>query len=253
DEFIKQKGADAFDRVLERAGGEIDYRIYEIISHFDLAVPDEKLSAISKVTDLIASFDTLAIREVYSARSAEILKVTPAAIREQAEKKHRIFISKRKKEFAEKEINKSYGYGDNVNKDRVKLPGYAIIEEKIIGILFIHPEYYADVKDKLNEDLFVTDFIKKVFRAFLPSFESGTEPVLSILEPAETGQVSKMVAERQGSGDHSLETLKVLIQKLKDHKVKADFDQQISGMSDDSQRAKALEEYIRVHKKEKKK
>lgn len=250
DEYIKKFGADSFRKLLSGADGEIDFLIRKAIGETDLSISENKLKAVSEVSSILAELNTLAEREIYASRAAELLGVSKDAISESVNRKRKSIERKSKKEFEKKEVLQSMGAGDKVNKDKLSMPGEALLEEKLLGILLIQPDLYKFVSSTLDESLFFTEFGKKVFSAFKPNFESGTEPIISSapLSPEEISAVAKLIALRQKQNDNTKDTVIKITDALKAKKAKSDADVAISS-GDSLSRAEELKKYIDSLKK----
>jgi DNA primase len=250
DEYIKKFGADSFRKLLSGADGEIDFLIRKAIGETDLSISENKLKAVSEVSSILAELNTLAEREIYASRAAELLGVSKDAISESVNRKRKSIERKSKKEFEKKEVLQSMGAGDKVNKDKLSMPGEALLEEKLLGILLIQPDLYKFVSSTLDESLFFTEFGKKVFSAFKPNFESGTEPIISSapLSPEEISAVAKLIALRQKQSDNTKDTVIKITDALKAKKAKSDADVAISS-GDSLSRAEELKKYIDSLKK----
>ncbi len=249
DEYIKKYGADAFGRVLKDAGGQIDYRLNEIAESFNMSVPEEKLRAFDKMCEYAASRQGKAEREVCAARISEITGISYTASIEGVNRKAVLGERRVKKDQAAKDVQNTLGYGDKVNRDRVKLPAAVMIEERILGILLLKPELYGQVS--LSADSFVTEFNRKVFELYEEDFAAGREPVLSkdgVLNAEELARVSGMQAARLSVQDNSASTLDAFIKSLGREKLKLDYDKSIAERG-----AEALEEYIKQLKENSKK
>ncbi len=250
DEYIKKFGAEGFKRLLSSADGEIDFLINKAIGSMDISVSENKLKAISQICSLLAGLETLAEREVYSARAAQILGVSKEAIAEGVEKQHRSMERKKKKEFEKKEVMKSMGVGDKTNKDKLTMPGEALLEERLLGMLLCQSDLYKFADGRVSENLFFTEFGKKVFSVFKNDFEAEKEPVLSneALNAEETSAVAKMVAMRQSSGENTKEALLKLIDALERKRMQSDADEALSDADTDA-RGEELKKYIASLKK----
>lgn len=250
DEYIKKYGASAFKRVITDSSGQIDYRLKEIAAGFNLSVPEEKLRAFDRMCEYAASRSGRAEREICAARIGELTGVSFTAAAESVERKARLATRRTVKEQESKGIQESLGFGDRVNRDRVRLPAAVMIEERVLGILLIKPELYAGVASQLTEDSFLTEFSRKVFGLFKEDFENGREITLSkdgALTPEELSRVAGMQAARLAVQDNGLETLSAYIKSLEREKMKADYDADISARG-----VAALEEYIAKLKNDKK-
>lgn len=241
DEYIKKFGADAFKRVLSSSSGQIDYQIDEIAERYNLEIPEEKLRALNALAEFAARSESKAQREVCAARIAKKLEISYQAVTDEVERKVKFTVKKKQNDFEQKEIQNTLGFGDKLNRDKIKLPAAAMIEEKILGILLLHPEFYKDVSEQFNAESFLTEFNAKIFTAFMSDFEAGREPILSkeSLSPEEVSKAVMMMAARQTFSDNGKGVLIELIEALEKEKLKAEYDKKITDGG-----AEALLEYI---------
>ncbi len=250
DEYIKKYGADSFKRLLSSADGEIDFLISKAVGEYDLSIHENKLKAVSAVCKLIAKLNTLAEREVYSARAAELLKVSKEAIIENVTKERKGIERKSKKEFEKKEMLRFMGTGDKVNKDKLTMPGEALLEERLLGILFVQNDLFRFAEGRITAELFRTDFGKRVFSVFEQDFINGTEPILSNenLKNEEISALAGIIAKTQGEGDSNKETLLKIVASLEEKRKSAEADEALSS-SDSESLGDELKKYISSLKK----
>lgn len=245
DEYIKKYGADGFRKLLSSADGEIDFLITKALGGIDLSVSENKLKAVSDVCDLLSSLSSLAEREIYASRAAELLNVSKDAIVEGITKRRKKNARKDRKEFENKQILSTMGTGDRVNKDKLSMPAEALLEENLLGILLTQPDFYKSAKGRINEDIFFTEFGKKVFGIYKNDFEAGTEPILSneALSKEEISTLAKLIAIRHSKTDNTLETVLKIITSLENKKQKNEVDKAISS-DDENTRKEALAKYL---------
>ncbi len=245
DEYIKKYGAEGFQKLLSSADGEIDFLISKALGGVDLSIPENKLKAVSDVCDLLANLPTLAEREIYAQRAAELLKVSKDAIIEGISKRRKKSERKSKKEFESKEILSTMGSGDRVNKDKLSMPGEALLEENLLGILLSQPDLFKSAEGRINEELFFTEFGKKIFITFKNDFETGTEPILSneALTKEEISILAKLIANRQSKTENTHNTILKIVESLESKKRKKEVDEAIS-TSDEEARKEALKKYL---------
>ena len=246
DEFIKKRGADAFRRLLDSSVGQIDFRIGEILKKYAVSLPDEKLRAAEELTSLAAAADTKSEREIYISRIAEKLGLSPEAISEQTERKARKNEIKKKAEYNQSVIRGALGYGDSVNRDRIKFASGAVIEERLLAAMLTDPALAQEAYGLLTAEDFITGFGKKVFETFSEEFSEGAEISLSkntILDSGEVAALAKLIAAHEKLPDIYGKDAKALVGALKEEKRKNDCDRK---MEEDPQTA--LDEYIRMRK-----
>ncbi|MBQ3934769.1 MAG: DNA primase [Clostridia bacterium] len=231
DEFIKNHGADAFRRKVEGSQGQVDYRINEIVSRYDLTNPDEKLRCAGELVSFISTLGSRLERDVYAQRAAEKLRVEPRSVREEVDRANRIaFLKERKKENG-KLIEKQSGVSDAINLQKVRMVSEASHEEAIIGILLLHPEFGEKAVKKLDPDDFATDFNRKVWTVFSPDWENGEEPDINghgQLKPAEVSEIAGYRASVESLGGGSDTELYSHIEALKRAKAKKEEDRRMA-------------------------
>ena len=249
DEYIKKFGADSFRAKLTGSSGQIDYRIKEIISRFDISVAEDKLRAVDEVTSFIATFASRPEREVYSSRAAELLGLTFESIRAEVEHKAKKQDVKAKKAIVNNALREQSGFGGSANSDKLRFSSEASHEESILGLLLIRADFGPEAVKQLTEDDFATALNKKIFSLFREDFAEGREILLSkdgILTAREMGALENCRAARLELGDITLNALNSHIQALKSLRERNEYDKKI-----EADPANALSEYLNKMKKKK--
>lgn len=219
DEYIKKFGRDGFSRLLKNTESEFQFRLGKILSKYDIANTDQRLKALDEAIGVIAGVQSAAAREIYSRIVSEKFSVSAENIAKDAEK--RFERSERQKNAIEKErlLLSATGISDRVNADYVKNPRAASSEEKIIGILLLHPEYIEQMEKKgiaFSSDDFFTSFSKKIV-ALMLSFEGRPFDISSLsteLSVEETDRLTKLKMDREKLTDNSLQLLTEIYGKM---------------------------------------
>ncbi|PKM62742.1 MAG: DNA primase [Firmicutes bacterium HGW-Firmicutes-21] len=251
DEYIKKHGAASFRTKLSHASGQIDYKISEILAKYSIDLPDEKLRALTELTDYISGLYNKSEREIYASRVAELLSLTKSVVFDDIERRAKVNEKKRQRLFASKSIQSSSGFGDKVNRDKLRFSSETMTEEAILGIMLLRPELAPSALQSLSGDCFVTDFNRRVFDLFYEEFCDGREAVLSkngILTPDELSSVIRYIATRRKFNENTEDMLTGLINALKEQKKKLDYDKKIADNP-----LEGLTEYIDMIKNSQKK
>lgn len=249
DEFIKKFGANAFRAKLTGSSGQIDYRINEIISRYDITVAEDKLRAVEEITKFIATLSSRPEREVYSARAAEKLSLTSESLRTEVERVFQKQERKSRKEQGKAALREQSGFGDTANTDKLRFSSEASHEESILGLLLIRSDFGPEAMKRLTDADFATALNKKIFNLFREDFEAGREIVLSkdgVLTAREIGALENCRASRLELGDITLTALNSHIDALKTLRERSEYDKKI-----ESDPASALNEYLEMIKKKK--
>lgn len=249
DEFIKKFGANAFRAKINGSSGQIDYRINEILSRFDINVAEDKLRAVNEITTFISTLASRPEREVYSSRSAEKLGLTSEAIRTEVERKFQRQEKKARKEQGNIALKEQSGFGGGANSDKLKFSSEASHEESILGLLLIRSDFGPEAMKRLSADDFATGLNRKIFELFKDDFAEGREVVLSkdgVLSAKEIGALENCRASRLELGDITINALNSHIDALKTLRKRSEYDKKI-----ENDPTNALNEYLNEIKKKK--
>ena len=80
DQFIKEKGSDAFRRLIEQSSDDIAYKINNIASKFDLEEDQDRISFLKEAAYILALIDSDIEREIYTTRVANMAKISPQSM-----------------------------------------------------------------------------------------------------------------------------------------------------------------------------
>ena len=203
DEYIKTYGVDKFKEVLYGAKTKFDYNLGNILSKYDISIPQDKINALGELVKLISGFYSSAERDVYIQAVAKKLEVPAAGIKTDVDR----LISKnayaRKRGEADRVKRESIGYSDRTNPDFVKAPTVARLEESVLGVMLLYEEYRCRVfmDDILAEDDFITDFNRRIFCFLKQACASGDSHLTRINEvfnEDEVSRISRMKIARLG-------------------------------------------------------
>ncbi len=222
DEFLQKYGAEAFEKLLADADGHIEYAFSKLARGFDLNSAEERLRFAREACEMLCGNFTPLEREVYLSRLHELTKIDLAVLRNQLSS-----LLKRKNRAADKrvktaELQKLAGYGDRVNPDRQKYPSAAILEEQILGILFLHPEYFVDegIASELKQDVFLCAVHAKCFAALAQvARECERVDIAFLSERLSSEEVSLLLGARllrEKLSDNSPAVLTELLRRLKE-------------------------------------
>lgn len=201
DEFIKKNGADAFRAVIEGSRSKFDYILEGIRGKYTLDDTEEKLRAIGEICRYIAGIYSQVERDLYIARAAQAFSVDPKSVRGDVEAQRRRNNRANDKKRREDLIRVTAGLSDRVNPDYAKHPKAARMEERVLGMLLLHPEYMtlAERESLLHEDIFPTALGKRIYvwmRTRLPEEPVSISYMGEIFTQEEIGRAAKMLADR---------------------------------------------------------
>ncbi len=221
DEFIKKNGADAFRAVIEGSRGKFDYILESVRGKYTLDDTEEKLRAIGEVCRYIAGVYSQVERDLYIARAAQAFSVDPKSVRGDVEAQRRRNNRANDKKRREELIRVTAGLSDRVNPDYAKQPRAARMEEEVLGMLLLHPEYItlAERESLLNEEMFPTTLGKRIYawmKARLPEEPVSISYMGEDFTPEEIGRAAKMLAGRSELAGNDEKTFRTYAASLRE-------------------------------------
>ena len=210
DEFIKKFGKGAFEKLLHKSGGHIDYTLDNIESKYSMAIPEEKLRYVKECCEMLSGIYSDIEREIYIQKISEKASIAPNVIRNEVEKKQRQIRRRVEKERIKTDIQTGIGWGDRIMSDSSQHLSSVKKEENLIGILLIRPEYMNDkeMSKLLCEKLFMCDFTKRVYRHLRKTTDAEIFDISSLGEfftPEEMGRIMRFALDREKLANNSLE------------------------------------------------
>ena len=162
DEYIKKFGADSFRKLLEQSEDHTDYTLGKIKDKYDLSQPESKLNFLKEAEQYIATFSGKAEREVYSMRVAEMIGVSPQAVRDDVENLRRRNSSRNKRQAEKQEIS-------TMGKSPIRSVRYensrsAMAEEGIIRLLYRDSQLFDCITPPEPEQFTVPE-LGNIYRA----------------------------------------------------------------------------------------
>jgi len=222
DEYIRERGAESFRALLGESHTKFDFNFNRILKKYDLNIPQQKIEAIDALCDVIAGVYSSVEREIYIAEGAKRLSVDPKNLAADVSKKIAIRKRNATKDEAKSAREVLGGFGDKVNTDFAKMPRVARLEETVLGLLQLYPEYRTRTFGKeplLTEDDFLTELGKRVF-CFIRDAEAedGFDSALldTAFTPDEVGRIAGMRVLRLRLSDNGSAVFEECVTALKD-------------------------------------
>ena len=181
DEFIRERGAEAFRRLLEGSEDQVDYRLRQVTEKYDLALPDQKVAFLKEASDLVARLPGAVERSVYSSRVAELGGVKPDAVSDEVERRRRRLLSAARKSEAREQSRPEKQLQPEEKSLRYEDPASAAAEEGLIRLLYLEPALAAD-PGLPEPEAFTAPALKAIYAAVLAKARRGEQ-----LSPATLG------------------------------------------------------------------
>lgn len=209
DEFLKKYGKERFKHLIDASKGEFQFRFDDIISEYNMSLPEEKAKASSRVCEVLAKISSDVERDIFTAKAAKMLDVSEESLKLDVKRKRNALRKKAERQFGEDIKRASMGYGDKINPETAKNVRAARAEETILGIAQLNPEYTEKASDGgiLTPDMFFTTFSRRVYEAICRVFKEERRFDISFIAgdftPDELGRITRLRIDRQALSNNT--------------------------------------------------
>lgn len=200
DEFLHKFGADKFRLLLEGSANRVEYQLNAIAKKYDLREDDQRVTFVHEAAELISTLPSAVQREIYTARVAEVGKVTPEAVKLEVGKAYKRRLDREKKKQEQIDLAPAKALqprGRTIRYDNVKS---AVAEESVIAQILREPALLDQAKNLKQED-FSSVLLGSVYAQLKTRYESGmgvSVSVLTDLTQEEMSHLSEMLHRQQG-------------------------------------------------------
>lgn len=200
DEIIRKFGAERFKLLMDGAANDIEYKLLKEREKHDTTLPSGKSDFLKGAALVLSTIISPIELDIYAARLADEFSVSKDAILAQVtrEKKNSYYRHRQERARAVNEsiINPAERI-NKINPQRMKFLRAAKAEEIIIATLMNNPDLYKNLKSKLNPDIFITEFNKRVFEVVLGRIKDGKPVGLSYISADFTEEEISVIAKIQ--------------------------------------------------------
>lgn len=225
DEFIKEKGSDAFKLLLERSENHIEYRIMAIRKKYDLDINEGRLGFLNEATELLSTLSNAIEREVYGGRIAELAGVTPEAVANEVKKAYKKRRNYERSKFERQSVRPSMTAQPAEKSLRYENVVSATAEEGVIRLLLLDPSLIYKTGELSKED-FTSDYLGRAFEEIKNRLTAGSAvsiPLLSeCMSAEEIASLTGIVQKPEAMGNYE-QAMSDYINKIKNEKLKKDL------------------------------
>lgn len=227
DEIIKTQGKERMDQIIGSAMNDTEFALDRIRKKYDTATEDGKLNFMNEAVEVLAEIGNEIERDLYTSRLASETGVEKQALEAQIAKSRKARGRRQKQREFENALDMIRDGGEvkSPNPQKRQYRRACAAEEIILASLLKHPDYLRKLKDKLSEDVFVTDYNKRYFRDLSSRIREGRSLDLSVFNETgdneEMAYLSYLLAKGDSLAD-SLAECEQCIQTLLSEKTKAD-------------------------------
>ncbi len=220
DEYVKVKGAEMFQLLVENAESFIEYKVHGIEKKFNLEDPVAKIEFVEQLAKVMAGIKNDVEREVYIKRCARSIDISPESIQAQVEdylRKKK--ITDRNREIRQEKRDFETRTGGRSDLDKMRLYN----AEKLLLNLICEKEIFKEIKDKLCPQDFSEGLHQRLAKIIFDTLSNGDRinpvTVISQFDEGDLGAVSEILSDDKNV-DNKAEAVKMPLRIVLDYKTK---------------------------------
>lgn len=199
DEFIREKGPDAFRRLIEHSEDHNAFRLENIAAKFDLEEDEQRVAFLREAAWMLAHIDGAVEREVYAGRAAQMANVSLDAM--QVEVKRALSIRRGQQKKAQRRDVRAPAQAAQPKDRALHYPDIVSgrAEEGILALIFGDNTLVSYLADKITPQDFTAPVLRKVFAHALSLYEAGRPITVAsfegYLEPNELSLLARITEQ----------------------------------------------------------
>ena len=193
DEIIKTQGREKMDQIIGSALNDTEFALERVKKKYDISTEDGKLNYMNDAVEVLAEIGNAIERDLYTSRLAGETGVEKQSVEAQVSKARKARGRRQKQREFDNALDmvREGGEVKSPNPQKRQLRRACEAEEVILASLLKHPDYLRALRDKLSEDVFVTDYNKRYFRDISSRITAGRSLDLSVFnEDADNEEMS---------------------------------------------------------------
>jgi DNA primase len=162
DDFIKQYGAEAFERLLKGSGTGMDYKLMTLQSRYDLSKDEERVEYLKNAVEELAGLDSPVEREVYAAKIAQTAGVSVQSVLAEVSRTARKKRREEKKRYEREALRPERQAQPRERSLKYENLRSAMAEEGVLRLLLKDTSLIDGCE--LAEEEFTSPFLGKIYR-----------------------------------------------------------------------------------------
>lgn len=187
DDFIKNFGSGAFERLLSGSENGIEFRLAQTAGKYDLTDDQQRLGYAEEVSELLAGLESPVERDIYTVRAAEAAKLTPEAMKLEVQRAFKRRMGKERRARERRELNPAAELQPKERAMHYTNVRSAMAEEGILRLLLLDDSLFP-AEPPLRENDFSSPLLGKVFTLLWRQKEQRSAPKLTSLAGELSGE-----------------------------------------------------------------
>ena len=180
DEFIKAYGREAFARLLDQSENQVDYRLDQLRSKYNLEDDAQRVSFLQEAAQLLSTLSSPVEREIYGGHAAQMAKVSPQVMAYEVERAYSSRVRKQKKQQERRDLTPAVQLQPKQRGLRYENLRSARAEEGILRLLMMDPSLSCEMTQLRPED-FSSPLLGKAYGLLFHRAEEGLSTQLALL------------------------------------------------------------------------
>ena len=192
DDFIKNRGAAAFERLLSGSENHIEYQMEAVAAKYDLGDDEQRVAYAEEISALIAGLDNAVEREIYTGRAAEKAGISREALQLEVQRAAKRRLGRERRERQRKEMNPAAALQPQDRTNRYTDIHSAMAEEGVIRLLLLDSGLAASCLQLMPEE-FSSPLLGKIYGALLTCYQENRPlQVSSLAGLLESGEMNHL-------------------------------------------------------------
>jgi len=219
DEYIKNKGAEMFQLLVDNAESFIEYKIHKIEKNYNLEDTVEKIEFIEKIAKILVGIENSVEREVYIKKLAKQTEISPDSISAQVEN---LVRWERSKESAKavREEKREFEVRTGGRRDLDKMRLYNA--EKLMLNLMCEKDVFKMAESELSPQDFTEGIHRRLAEIIFDRHQRGEKinpmEVLASFDESDVGRVSEILSDDKNVDDKK-SAAKMPLKIIKNYKL----------------------------------
>lgn len=180
DDFIKNQGPAAFERLLSGSENGVEFRMAQIAGKYNLDSDEERVAYSEEISGLLATLPGAVEREVYAARAAEAARITPDAMKLEVQRARERTLAREKRAQLRKDLNPAAQTQPKERSLRYENVRSARAEEGVLRLLLLDDSLFPP-QPPLREEDFSSPLLGRVFALLWQAKKDGRGAALPSL------------------------------------------------------------------------
>lgn len=180
DDFIKNQGPEAFERLLSGSENGVEFRMAQIAGKYDLDNDEARVAYSEEISRLLAELHSEVEREVYAARAAEAARITPDAMKLDVRKARKRKIAREDRAELQRDLAPAARLQPKERALRYGNMRSARAEEGVLRLLLLDDGLFPP-QPPLDAEDFSSPLLGRVFGLLWQAKEAGRSLTLSLL------------------------------------------------------------------------